>query len=251
MIVARLDSWPRLWNRSGMDDRAPDQFVISYLNMRRAIGAFAMSLPWMMVIGGYLFGGENLLPSLSAYYYTNMHDVFVGMLCMTGLFLIAYKGFDRIDDWATNFSGVFAFGVALFPSECKYGAVCDPQARVGTFWLHAELSAKLHLGAAALLLVTLSLISLFLFTKTDQAVPTPEKKRRNLVYRLCGVGMLLTLAIFLILQVTPLSSFAPLRLDFYVEATCLSFFGFSWLTKGEVGPFKDKEPAADLAMAGQ
>lgn len=223
-----------------MRTHAPNQFVISYLNMRRAIGVLAMSLPWVMVAGGYLFERDNLLPSFSAYYYTNMQDFFVGMLCMTGLFLISYKGFDKADDWATNFSGFCAFCVAVFPSECKYGGVCDPNARVGTFRLPAALSAKLHLGAAALLLVALSLICLFLFTKTDQAVPTREKRYRNVVYRVCGIGMLSALAIFVVLQATPLSRFAPQRINFYVEATCLTLFGFSWLTKGEAGPFKDK-----------
>jgi hypothetical protein len=64
---------------------------------------------------------------------------------------------------------------------------------------------------------------------------TKQKKFRNIVYRVCGIGMLVDLALMLI----PVRFFAK---TFIIEAVALTFFGVSWLVKGQVfGLFSDKE----------
>ena len=79
----------------------------------------------------------------------------------------------------------------------------------------------------------LSINSLFLFTLGEEN-PTKQKKIRNIVYRVCGIGMLCALA----LMVIPVSFFAK---TFIVEAIALTFFGISWLVKGQaLGILKDK-----------
>ena len=59
------------------------------------------------------------------------------------------------------------------------------------------------------------------------------KRVRNIIYRACGVGMLAAL----VLMVLPVQFFAK---TFIVETIALTFFGISWLVKGQVfGLFKD------------
>lgn len=59
------------------------------------------------------------------------------------------------------------------------------------------------------------------------------KRVRNIIYRACGVGMLAAL----VLMVLPIQFFAK---TFIVETIALTFFGISWLVKGQVfGLFKD------------
>ena len=55
-------------------DKPPE--IISYYNMRRAIGVLGITLPLIMVIGSSLFGGcKEVQMSISAYYHTNMRKV--------------------------------------------------------------------------------------------------------------------------------------------------------------------------------
>ena len=61
------------------------------------------------------------------------------------------------------------------------------------------------------------------------------KKVRNIVYVVCGIGMLCAM----VLMPLPISFNAK---TWYVEMIALTFFGISWLTKGGAIPFlNDKE----------
>ena len=57
---------------------------------------------------------------------------------------------------------------------------------------------------------------------------TPNKKKRNIIFRVCGIGMLASFILlipFLLLDV---------RVGMWiVEALALLFFGISWLTKSQ------------------
>jgi hypothetical protein len=55
--------------------------------------------------------------SVSAYFYTASHAVFVASLCAVGVCLIVYKGSTRTEDVLLNFAGVLAFAVALAPTK--------------------------------------------------------------------------------------------------------------------------------------
>ena len=58
--------------------------------------------------------------SISAYYYTSMRDVFVGVLAAIGVFLFCYRGPDKKDNFWTNVAGLCAVGIGLFPTEPIY-----------------------------------------------------------------------------------------------------------------------------------
>ena len=66
---------------------------------------------------------------------------------------------------------------------------------------------------------------------------TEEKKKRNIIFRVCGIGMI---ASFLLL--IPLLLLKVPAATWIIEAVALLFFGVSWLTKAQCYKwlFKDK-----------
>ena len=55
--------------------------------------------------------------SLSAYYYTSAHAVFIAALCALGAMLIVYKGGNDTEDVLLNLAGILAFVVAMVPTS--------------------------------------------------------------------------------------------------------------------------------------
>src|SRR3989344_41314 len=93
-----------------------DYLVLSYLDLRKAIGVIGMALPFVLVFGKFSIQGGGIQSSISSYYYTVMGDVFVGSLCAIAVFLGSYRGYTRTDSIAGNLACVFALGTALFPT---------------------------------------------------------------------------------------------------------------------------------------
>lgn len=54
--------------------------------------------------------------SVSAYYWTSAHSVFVGSLCAIGAGLVIYEGSTRTEDVFLDFAGFLAFVVAMVPA---------------------------------------------------------------------------------------------------------------------------------------
>ena len=54
--------------------------------------------------------------SISAYYYTAAHSVFVASLCAIGILLITYRGSTDTEDILLDLAGVLAFVVAMVPT---------------------------------------------------------------------------------------------------------------------------------------
>jgi uncharacterized membrane protein len=57
----------------------------------------------------------TILGSISAYYYTPVHSIFVASLCATGAILVVYRGYSDTEDVILNAAGFLAFVVALLP----------------------------------------------------------------------------------------------------------------------------------------
>lgn len=203
---------------------ANDSLVLSYLGLRKAIGIIGIALPFVLAFGKIFLEGPGIQSSISAYYHTGMRDVFVGSLCAIAVFLMSYRGYERVDDIAGDLACVFAIGAALFPTTPDVNVT--PQDKI---------VGALHLIFAASFFLTLAFFSLVLFRKTDPTrKPTRAKEQRNVVYTVCGYTILVCLA--LVAVVALMSSDSPVkRLDpvFWLEATAIVAFGLSWLTKGE------------------
>lgn len=198
----------------------------SYLELRRAVGIIGVALPIVLALGKLLLQGPGLEATISSYYYTDLGNWFVGSLCAIGVFLLSTKGYSGHDQIAGCLACVFAVGVALFPMAPATNAT-PKQVDVG--WAHWTL--------AALLFLTLAYFSLCLFTKTTEdpgSKPTPQKLKRNVVYRVCGYTILASVLLIPVVTHTPIADkVEALHPVFWLESLAVEAFGISWLTKGE------------------
>lgn len=137
--------------------------------------------------------------------------------------LISYKGYEKIDDVILTCSGISGLMICLFPC-----AVSDDAIKVGTFLIDQGVSNIVHGVSAVIFFGLLSYNSFFLFTKSGGEM-TRNKKIRNIIYKVCGVGMI---ASFLILL---LPAF-PIKV-WLMETIALFFFGVSFLTKADIYPW--------------
>jgi hypothetical protein len=191
--------------------------IHSYLSLRKAVGWIGILLPFVLVFGHLIiFGGDSLLTNMSVYYHTGMRDLFVGAICAIALFLFFYRGYDRWDNISANLAGFFALGVAFFPTVEE-----GP-------W---DWKAQVHFYSAACFLVILALISIFLFTRGEE-YSTEMKKKRNLIYRVCGIVMLIALAAVEIFFLFFDGKNSDTKFVLIAETVTLIAFGISWLTKG-------------------
>ena len=94
-----------------------------------------------------------------------------------------------------------------------------------------SISGMLHNIFAIIFFCLLAYNSLFLFTKTSGNM-TKNKKRRNVIFRVCGVGMILSMVC-----IVPINILEIWGGIWVIEAFALSFFGISWLTKANCIPF--------------
>ncbi|CAK9252044.1 unnamed protein product [Sphagnum jensenii] len=248
--------------------------VISYRNMRRWVGWLAILLP-VLTAGGYMVFGAHrflLLDSISEYYYTMMRDVFVGTLCMVGLFLIGYRGYDDWEDFVFNLAAVLAILIAFFSMDPEPGRPCDINFDTsGACYdtvqlcndcspsfallfqhkltiLHLVFYHYIHFTCAGLLFIILGYVSCCLFTRTARhrdpgttEMPTPEKLRRNIIYRTLGIIIWVSISFYGVYSIIngkwPELGFCRWltahHVLFFVEWISLWSFGFSWLIKGE------------------
>ena len=201
--------------------------------IRNLAGFLGMILPWISLIGAIIVSNTTGVPaefwptlSISATYY--ICPALTGILTAASVVLMCYDGYSLRDNIVTTISGIFGIMIVLFPCACTVSGET-----VGFFQLPVAISNTIHCASACAFFILLSINSLFLFTIGEKE-PTKQKKIRNIIYRVCGIGMLCAL----ILMVLPVSFFAK---TFVVEAIALTFFGISWLVKGQVfGILKDK-----------
>ena len=205
--------------------------------IRNIIGFLGMILPWVALLGTFLVSKNIELSddfwsnlSISATYY--LTPALTGILTTAAVVLMCYDSYEPIDDIITTLSGVCGLLIVLFPCHC-----CISPDKVGLFQLPANISHIIHSVSAVCFFLLLAFNSLFLFTKSkDKEInQTKQKKTRNIIYRVCGYGMLAAL----ILMPLPIHFFAK---TFIVETIALTFFGVSWLVKGQVfGILADEE----------
>ena len=211
-----------------MDNRLANEksLAFSYLALRKTVGILGIAYPFVLLLGALILFQTGIQSSISSYYHTGMRDVFVGTLCVIGVFMLVYKGYERSDDIAGDLACLFAVGVALFPIT-----------PVGETSSGEQLIGYVHHAFAGLFFLTLIYFSLFLFTKTDpNKSPSRRKLQRNRVYRACGYTMVICVLLIAIYSVlvdkteSPLEAYRPV---YWLEALAVLAFGISWFTKGE------------------
>lgn len=206
--------------------------MINTKQLRCFIGGLGMALPVIVVVLSLIYG-YGFPDSISAtYFIPTCITPFMIILGSAGILLVCYRGYNKVDNVLNTIAGLAAWGVCLFPCAAQRG-------HIGTFQLDASVSDIIHTVSALVFFGILAYNSLFQFTK-GMPVPTLEKKKRNIIFRICGLGMI---ASFVLL---PLVKFGILNIPhviWVIEFIALWFFGISWITKANCIPFLfcDKE----------
>ena len=206
--------------------QSPDQ--VSLRRNRQVIGYLGLALPILLVqfvrlrptAPSDLWSGD----SISAYYWTGAVSLFAGLLAALSLYLLTYRGpkndkFEKYDQGAAIIAGVAAAFVAIFPTS--------PPSGIGPLPWWADWINTAHMVAAVTLFSMFAVFSLWLFRRTGSSGQEPaDKKRRNAIYLLCGIGILASMAWAIIARLSGRSIFWP-------ESFALGFFAWSWLVKGQ------------------
>lgn len=217
------------------DNLSPDPgdlMSISYMKLRRAVGILGLALPVVLVLGNLALSHDcgRVQFSISDYFYTKMGPYFTGTLCAVGLFLFSYYGYTPKDRYAAKLACFCAIAVALNPTQsADVASACNIQHRSSPLYVNI-----IHFASATTLFLTFAYFSLCLFTKTSGDM-TPQKKKRNIIYKTCGWVMLGSIiGLVLVSTIKPLQDairqYNPVLV---LEWILLWAFGFSWLVKGE------------------
>ncbi|MFJ9456928.1 hypothetical protein ACIRST_17805 [Kitasatospora sp. NPDC101447] len=194
-----------------------DQRTVMFL--RLGVGLIGILLPPALPFGNWLAAEvmgrstDGFWPgSMSASYYTDTRNVFVGALCALGVFLICYR-FDRRDDRWSTAAGVFAVGVALCPTSPD--GASDVQRTIGVF----------HLVFASLLFVMLAMFCLYSFRNPRSTQPA----RVGTAYLAAGVLILVALLLSVVAGVTGIGDDWSVQPLFLCEWLATWSFGAAWI----------------------
>lgn len=205
-----------------------------YLRIRNLCGLLGMVLPWIALFSAGIaeHPSSEWWWSISATYYQS--PALVGVLVPASLVLMCYIGYEDLDNWITSLSGVFGLGIVLFP--CKVSWI-EAGTLVGFFQVPIEISHIVHTVCAAIFFLLIAFNSVYLFTKSGE-VQTDRKRIRNIIYKVCGYSMFVLEVVFVVLKLCRVPGYSVM----IIEILLLSFFGISWLVKGEAFPFLNDKP---------
>ena len=200
--------------------------AMSSLLHRNVLGGLGMLLPIFSILGGLFVRNkpESWWYSISVtYYITPALPIILGSC---GIFLLCYRSYEKIDTIINVLSGIFAFGVVLFPCENPYGIDY-----VGYFQIPVAVSAVIHSVCAMALFAFLAYNIGWLFTRG-------QNELNNKIYKICAWTMIVIMGLFFIIIIAGLFGLKyPKFLVMIVEAVLLLLFGFAWLVKGKLFKF--------------
>lgn len=226
----------------GLDYSNKNLWITGEDKLRLMIGVLGVMLPVMLWFFLWVDSGLTTpLFSISHYYYTRVDSIFILVVGLMGFFLIAYKGYDVRDFIVSGVSGLGAISLLLWPTDNLETSCCIskmPCDHVVSMLYDNTFRSYWHYASAGVFLGGLAYMSLFLFTKSDKSVEQrgKAKRRRNKVYRTCGVVMLMALAVIIAKPIGIISEtwFKANNMTFWMEAVAVEAFGISWLVKSEV-----------------
>ncbi len=202
--------------------------VLSSIGIRRAVGICGFLLPIALGPGGWLVG-IPFQDNISSYYHTGLRDIFVGTMCVIGVFLFCYRGHDWIEKWTANVGCVSAVGVAL----CPLDANSDPL-------FQKSLVGYMHTFSGGMFFLVLAFYSLYHFPHSSVATAEnePHLWERNFVYRTSGIVILMSMfamgSYLFVISSDWKMFFNEYNFLFWMEWVAAWAFAAAWLTKGRV-----------------
>ena len=226
------------------------------------VGLVAFLLPTLLLAFAMFNDRFCSYDSISHYYFAPMlGSYFVGCLGFITLFLLSYVGHTVSDMWMSAIGGIAAAGVAIFPTSdagCTYvdsqlaRAFVYPAGSDGggfTFDLNAFggiEASTIHFGSAAALFLILAWFCIWSFRRNNgsgvsdtgdgKLAMSGKKQLRNLIYLLCGLGILAAMAVIGLSgdSSADASTGGRTQLTFWAETVALYLFAVSWLVKGRI-----------------
>ena len=204
------------------------QPIFDYKALRLMLGIIAFAMPWVVTIIA-----QSSLPSISASYYTEARDEFVGMLFVVGGLMLAYNGHTNREAWAAKTAAICALLIALCPTTKACG--------------ESSLSATIHGIAAVLMFLILAWFCFVPFRK-DTKGQGGKKGRRAKLYFTCGCIMVAAMVAGLIGKLLlTCQQVDSIDLIYWVEAVALAAFGVAWIVAGKIIPaLVDEQDALKL-----
>lgn len=204
--------------------------IFDYRALRLLMGIIAFALPFIVT-----FISSTTLTSISASYYTEARDIFVGLLFVVSAFLLAYNGHTSIQAWASKAASFAAALAALYPTSCL---TCAP-----------DIKSKIHYVAAAIFFGILAYFCLGPFRKNTKG-QEGKKGRRAKIYFICGWIIIICM---LTMGLTKLTISNEIRNSLYItywgESIALWAFGVAWIVAGKVfRPLVDDEEALKIKL---
>lgn len=232
------------------DESRDDIWLQSTKTLSRLIGILGMLLPLLLWLFLLIVNKHyKILPTISHYYFTRSNVIFIIVVSLIAIFLLVYKKGKGGFFWSTV-AAIGALFLLLFPTNPLTNNCCDICDSVNIAHIEPDKFRNIfHYISAAVFLVSLAIMSLFIFPKhnKNKLIHEPEQctpskvERQNTVYRTCGIVILLSLLVILFGSFD--TSFTPIydanNLTFWMETLAVEAFGFSWLVKGET-VFKSK-----------
>lgn len=131
---------------------------INTRRLRCIIGWLAILLPWIVIlIVGYI--PHSI--SITYYQFLTASPIFMIILGSASILLIAYKGYETVDDVLNTAAAICGLGICLFPMKVVNYPI------VTIFNLPADISDIFHTVFAIVFFILLAINSLFLFTKSN------------------------------------------------------------------------------------
>jgi hypothetical protein len=244
--------WSALQRAVDRDSQAPDRddlaekpdklrYLQSWMLLRFLIGVLGLMLVLVTWLGSALLpdGQWALRGSLSAYYYSGMREFFTCTLAATGVFLIAYKAFERsLENVFTLVAGLAIVLVSFFPTTRPL----ETKAALGLTPLQSGLGERtvglIH-GCSALVFILLLAVISYLFGRREgaRAVPAAGARFSSTYWKWlhwgCAAVIVLVCLFFLLHAVgVPFGSWNDRHALWLTEVVAVVAFATSWTCKG-------------------
>ena len=215
--------------------------IISYQKLRAFIGLTGILLPVIAVFGCLLFGNGyySFQNSISHYYYSVMHIVFVCIICVLGGFLITYQGNTLSESRLSNLAGCFAFGIAAFPTtstEFRHSISTTDFQYLSLFKPVTKYWGYVHYGFAGGLFICFIIFCLYFFQKPDAVYKGEELikfKKRKRFYKFSGWVIIVSIIMIALFSSDKIPQKGIFTFSTFIfETTSLWAFGSAWLVKG-------------------
>jgi hypothetical protein len=189
-------------------DHIDQAIVENYRKLRTRIGIIALAFPVLLIAVG-AYWGLSIQPTLSDYYYATepvdkridafpVRLWFCGILFVIGIFLYKYQAFSENENRWLSLAGLFALGVAVFPTSRDGKGDYD--------WVLAWIGLpqlSLHGIFAVLAFVCIAIVIIWYSDSSLSELKTAKPavyKRFKTAYFLIGAYMILSIGLSIFLH---------------------------------------------------